>query len=411
MSDGSNPAQITCLGTFDSDGFAAGESRVMEITAKAPSAAAVAADSSESCFQNTAHVYGNEKDTNSDNDEATTPQTCLASQLSITKKADSIWTDGPDANGVYTAHYTVKVTNNGSVPATYTRVTDSPDMTNVDIKSITWSGGPDNAGTTAATLESMYVPTWTISSTVTKTLAAGATDTYKVTVNFTLASGVDITSIKPCVATSTGYTGGFVNTANVSGAETTGNENVACVQPKIPIGVHKLGRNCDTDKKTCPLTGAHFALYDTDPTALGSTPIAPGLVTDSNGYFQTEPLKPGTDYWLVETQSPEGHELMATPIHFRITANKDASGNDVYAISLLNADSLGSGDTAAVSVTSDCALELDVYDPTTGALPVAGGTGIQAPWILIGFALALIFIGITEMNRRRKQNRYLDHKE
>lgn len=299
VSNGASPAEITCEPLLSADGMAAGESRVIEITAKAPSTSDIAADSSKQCFQNTAHVYGNEKDSNSDNDESTTPQVCFAGKINVTKTADSLYTDGPDANGVYTAHYTVKVKNTGSVAMTYSRVTDTPDMTNVDIKSVTWSGGPGNASATAATLESMYVPTWTISSTASKTLAAGATDTYKVTVKFTLASGVTVSTIKPCTATSTGYSGGFVNTANVSGATETGTENVACVQPKIPITVKKLGRNCDTDKKTCPLQGARFALYDTDPMALGATPIADSLTTDSNGYFQTEPLKPGTDYWLV----------------------------------------------------------------------------------------------------------------
>jgi LPXTG-motif cell wall-anchored protein len=73
-----------------------------------------------------------------------------------------------------------------------------------------------------------------------------------------------------------------------------------------------------TDKQTV-LAGAHFELQD----ATGKT-IQTDLVTDAEGKISISGLRPG-DYQFVETQSPAGYQLDATPVTFTIAYSQETS--------------------------------------------------------------------------------------
>lgn len=298
----------------------------------------------------------------------------------------------------------MKVTNTGASWIEYVHINEIPDLQHVDIVSVTWSGGPNNESNITAKEVSPGV--WEIAGDDTKDLCAGHTDTYSVVVKFKLKTGETIDKIGPCVVKNGTYSGGFINKVSADGETGTDSDNTACESPEPQITIKKLGRNCDTDKKVCSLAGASFALYDRDPSGWYPHEVTDGITADASGsVFTSAALDPNTDYWLVETKAPAGHELMATPIRFRINEVTNSDGKVTgYAIALQNQSSLGSGDTAAAAVATGDALELDVYDPTAGKLPVAG-TKVRIAWLLIGVALSLIIFGALSLVERQRKER------
>ncbi|WP_270166339.1 SpaA isopeptide-forming pilin-related protein [Paenibacillus sp. SYP-B4298] len=75
----------------------------------------------------------------------------------------------------------------------------------------------------------------------------------------------------------------------------------------------------DQNNKTRMLKGAQFTLRQADGTVVHT-----GLETDDNGQLVVDGLKPG-NYELVETKSPSGYRLDATPIRFTIDFNPQAA--------------------------------------------------------------------------------------
>lgn len=147
--------------------------------------------------------------------------------------------------------------------------------------------------------------------------------------------------------------------------------------PGQPIGVEKLGLNCDVGQPVCALPGAEFALYDVDPLSDGAVPIEGGVTADPDdgSRFVSIDLPPG-EYWLVETKSPEGFVLLATPIGFELTADGivlDGPGG------------------ATVRLKDGNAFILQVTDATAAPLPEAGGGG---PWPFLGVGAVLLLAAL-----------------
>ncbi len=143
--------------------------------------------------------------------------------------------------------------------------------------------------------------------------------------------------------------------------------------PEQTIKVEKLGQHCDVGQTTCALNGAVFALYDTDPSVAGATPIADGITADEvNGAtFTSKELQAGT-YWLVETKAPTGFTLLPEPIQFTLASTGITLTDPVDRIVTLKA-----GDTFTILVT----------DTTPAPLPEAGGAG---PWPFYAVGLLLL---------------------
>lgn len=87
---------ITCVPEVGATGIAAGQSRVMEITATAPDMDHLMYDGGEKdiCFHNTATVDGNETDPNKDNNSSSTAEVCIARSMNVSKTADSKYVPG-----------------------------------------------------------------------------------------------------------------------------------------------------------------------------------------------------------------------------------------------------------------------------------------------------------------------------
>ncbi len=183
---------------------------------------------------------------------------------------------------------------------------------------------------------------------------------------------------------------------------TPGKDDPTCipvVPPQKTITVEKQGTFCDVGQDTCPLTGAQFAIHDTDPSSSGAAAIVDGIRPDRSGsVFTSTKLDVDRDYWLVETKAPAGFNLLPTPIRFRIEVDPDTEQWGVHLV--------GGRHGGIVTVDDANALKLIVKDTSPVRLPAAGGPG---PWPFLaaglGLLLAAAYAAITQTSgpRRRTQ--------
>lgn len=280
-------------------------------------------------------------------------------------------------DGTATASYTVTVTNTGNGPGVHPQITDTVALPTGFTASSVKLG---QVAQTLANGSSFTIPAGS------DPVQPGGSVSYTVTVTAT----ADFATVDWTKAGACGSGGGFVNT--VTAAEDTDGaaNNAACVpvaQPTQVIHVEKQSLNCDTTQPTCLLGGAAYALYSGDPSHGGSL-IANGISPDTPGgavFTSTKLVSPG-DYWLVETTAPGKHQLLATPIKFALSPN---------------GVQLDSSTNGLATVKAGNPLTIVVSDPTTGALPSAGGFG---PWPYLGAGLLLfVLAGLSylEISGRR----------
>lgn len=299
--------------------------------------------------------------------------TCIdirQSRIDVAKTAGTL--SGPDANGIYTATYTVTVKNTGNGEGSYGPLTDTlgfdPNLTPV---SASWSGQASGRS------DFTQAPYAFALSGADTSIAAGATHTYAVSVALRYTGQA---AAKACAGPGTG----LFNQVSVGQGQESGpsDNNSACLPPpslpKAGISVLKQGTNCDVDKPTCTLPGAQFALYAKKP-GIGVKPIAT-VTTDASGKA-TFPAQPSGDYWLVETKAavlPGGKtfELLPEPVALHLTAYPASSGGIT----------LTPPTARSISVTGDDKLTVAVTDATPSHLPSTGGRGIWV-WLVAGLAL------------------------
>lgn len=169
-------------------------------------------------------------------------------------------------------------------------------------------------------------------------------------------------------------------------------DNLACipvVAPKLrPFSIEKQGLGCDVNVDTCQIPGAQFVLYETDPATNGAQPLEDSVQVDpQNGaLFTTTEVRNG-HYWIVETQAPDGFQLLAAPIHVEMTD-----------------DGLVLHSEGLVEITGEDKLTLVVSDVIKGDLPASGGPG---RWVFLAAGVVLLAAaGIhhtqTSVRRRRE---------
>ncbi|QOR45519.1 SpaA isopeptide-forming pilin-related protein [Trueperella pecoris] len=274
-----------------------------------------------------------------------------------------------------TATYRVTVTNTGLVDTFAPAVKDvftTPE--GFALEKLSWAEVDEagHAGQSTPLGEDKQLPKVRI--------APGKSKTYEITAEVSVkdATQVDWEKVGQCKTDSADNSEyGLFNRVTMPHDDDGDENNEACVpvtSPLLTMSVTKLGNNCDTDKQSCELSGASFALYNVDPTSAEAKPLADGVVVDASkpSRFTSKGLTAGT-YWLVETAAPNGHVLMAEPVKFQLAFD---------GIKILST-------TTNASVASDDKFNVRVVDQTAGELPQAGGDGPIA-FILMGLMLVAI---------------------
>lgn len=342
----------------------------------------------------------------------------LSPDLNVTKTIADGDNGGVTGASTFDVTYTITATNDGALPVSTGAITDAPGLaTGLAINAV-WTSQDESALGTDATEVTAVDGAYPVSDGV--VVAPGASEVFYVRLNVTLdttASGYDASDLA-CVtgddgAPTTGH--GLFNAVTAVNEDPTASttDNAACgpVGPRT-ITIYKTGTQPNGDANpdgSYPLAGASFAIYDADPTAAdfdGRDPVQ--TLADPDGTltsFTTQTLTLGKTYWLVETQAPAGHDLLATPVAFTLGTDAD----DLTTITLADGQKLGSSTITTVNATggdSPVAASISVKDNTTGALPVSGGNGIgvNVVWALLLLAGAAgLGIANTASRRRARQ--------
>ena len=115
-------------------------------------------------------------------------------------------------------------------------------------------------------------------------------------------------------------------------------------------------------------------------------------VTDPEGKITIESLKTGT-YYLVETKSPEGYQLLANPVKIEVTwegkvmtvfvdgekVTSEDGMNQIYIVQKEN------------STNHKDEVHITIYNSRNFSLPATGGGGVLMIGALLGGILLLIF--------------------
>jgi len=216
------------------------------------------------------------------------------------------------------------------------------------------------------------------------TLPSGASDTYEFTADLSsYSAGATVRNV------ATAHTEVPPGTTQTTLPNPSDEANVTLFAAPT-IHVAKQGLNCDVGQASCPLSGAAYALYNTDPAVAGATPIANGIVADTEGgaTFTSKPLMPGA-YWLVETKAPTGYSLLPTAISFTLS---------------LSGITLTGASSSVVTLKSGDTFTIVVSDTSQAPLPEAGGDG---PWpnVLLGLLLLAVAVMTRHLAFRRRLSR------
>ena len=224
------------------------------------------------------------------------------------------------------------------------------------------------------------------------TLAGEGTRTFTIRIPISVnVAAADWEELGTCTAGDGGsYAGGVPNTVFMADDKSADN-NDACI-PLLPpelasLTINKVGFDTvDNEEVVVSLDGAEFDLYpaaDDESFDPNATPIA-GPVGDPPKW---ENLTPGK-YYLVETKSPAGYQLLPQPVGITIGATEAAYGVGI------------DDDDVAVAqpvATDSIDLVVQVNDIKTGNLPLTGPAD-QAFWyamaLVTGLAMVLLNLGL-----------------
>ena len=175
--------------------------------------------------------------------------------------------------------------------------------------------------------------------------------------------------------------------------------------PTFPLQIKKFANGVEY------LEGAIFRIYRSEADAQGNQNAI--AVTGSNGSYTVNPVQTGEglsydmvsasadvgtgfnlklnglaagDYWIVETDAPEGYNGVTAPIKVTVTASAD---NDV------NNWTISKNDNAETDKV------IDIENSTGSILPGTGGMGTIL-FTVIGVALVIAVAGSFVVSRRRK---------
>ena len=175
--------------------------------------------------------------------------------------------------------------------------------------------------------------------------------------------------------------------------------------PTFPLQIKKFANGVEY------LEGATFRIYRSEADAQGNQNAI--AVTGSNGSYTVNPVQTGEglsydmvsasadvgtgfnlklnglaagDYWIVETDAPEGYNGVTAPIKVTVTASTDDDVNSW---------------TISQNGTPESDKVIDIENSTGSILPGTGGMGTIL-FTVIGVALVIAVAGSFVVSRRRK---------
>lgn len=317
-----------------------------------------------------------------DTDGAANDTTCLStsSALRFSKTVET----RPGAGSTFDVAYTITAQNQGSLPGDTGEVLDRPGFAPglvINRLTVAKDGGP---------AQEVAPDNGSYRLTSGETVASGQTITWRVAANVSVDPGATGYSDQALACQADAGSGelqpghGLFNqvvTAAGKDLETSVNHERACADVSSDAG--RRGFTVVKTGSQGALDGAAFELYPTDPSAAGAAPV-PGAVTPTGdkGTFNVAPQLINREYWLVETEAPAGHTLLANPVHVKVTDK---------GLMVLNGNQLGVS-TARASAVADPAVAdtLTIVDIEAARLPLSGGSGflpslaVAAPLLLAG---------------------------
>lgn len=365
----------------------AGERRVIRISAQVPPATA-------GCVENPVTVTGNERDPAPTNNTAS-DNWC---RLVVTKSVVDVNGDGridsqdtyQGADGVsHKVTYEVTVRNPSSAGTANYTLTDTPLFATL----VTVTGARVTSN------RSGYVPQnlagagpFNLSRTTTS-IPSGATHTYTVEVIYSgPTSNPAISPIAECVSGTERR--GLFNRAVLQAGNIT-SEATACAAISRPQDVTLVLRKQAANGTDAPLPGAGFAVHD----VAGDDSVGPKVkdLGELDGGFYSAVLTPGRAYYLLETRSPTGYQLLSQPV--LIYVDRDPGGNATLEIYDESSDVAAQ---VSESATNPDTVVLRVADVRIGAMPLTGSSGF-GPYVWAGVGVILLGLLASVLIRRPKR--------
>lgn len=319
-------------------------------------------------------------------------EACLSVDSAL-KFAKTVKTE-PTTGSTFDIVYTVSVVNEGALPGATGVVTDKPGFAaGLIINSVKVAQGAAAAAVVAPSDGVYRLSEGAV-------VKSGEALTWTVTVNVSIDPGMNGYS-EDALACSIDASGlltpghGLFNqvvTETGKDSDTTPNHDRACANVNPDAG--KRGFTLVKTGSQGNLDGAAFDLYATDPSVSGAVAVSNAIASQGEkGVFNVVPLAINREYWIVETKAPDGHQLLANPVHFKVTA---------AGIEVLNSDTLGvSTATASASAGQTVVDTLTIKDIEAARLPLSGGTGV-IPQILAALVLFGTAAWLYVAPRRRR---------
>jgi LPXTG-motif cell wall-anchored protein len=290
----------------------------------------------------------------------TIKNTPLRPDINIVKAPGSV--TGPDASGVYTANYTVTVTNSGTASGTYGPLLDTPAFDpNYTAQSASWTGQTSGSATGAGPFT--LAPSGT-------SIGVGVTHTYNVAIKFKYTGSGGPTA---CDGSGTG----LYNSVSATGETGPSGDNNACDAPPSSINITKTGGSVSGPDASGNYTvtytikvinvgsaGDYGALIDTPS-------FSSNIVPDRATWTTSGPGAPagGTDATIPYNLTTSSTAIAANTTHtFVVTITFHFSDTDPPTAcggadtGLFNEVAAASGETGPTSDNSACVQPPTRYD-------------------------------------------------
>jgi len=276
-----------------------------------------------------------------------------------------------------TVTYTITVTNTGTGAFT----TAKPASFTDDLTHVLAHASYNNDASATGGTPSYAAPVLSWSGPL--AVNASVTVTYTMTMNATVpAGGVDLPNTVVSIVPD--------NNCLEGSSDPDCTVSVHVEQPEVTVFVHKVGSG------SVGLAGSAWQVLADDGGSPG-VPVGAATITPvagDTGMFKITGLRAGT-WWLMETQAPIGHNLLAEPVRFIVAANGQIT---------LDTGSSSNITAGAGTPGQDPWWVITVADVPQLVLPYAGGSGAVRIWLTGGALVAISLLlgaGFVVADRRR----------